>query len=633
VAFTASPIREGGRTVGTIIEVRDISPERAREAEMARLLEAERAARGDREQLLSALELERSRLEAVFAQTPSVLAIVRGPQHVLTMANQAYIALNGYRDVIGKPLLDAVPELQGQGFDKLLDAVVETGVPYVGREIPIWLSTSAGAPPEERFFDFVYLPLVEPDEQGTPVRVGVIAHGNDITEQVVARREVERARAEAEAAREVAESAREAAEAAARAKAEFLATMSHEIRTPINAIVGYTQLLELGLPDRVTPSQRQQLGRIAASAQHLLGLVNDVLDVAKVDAAEMRVAQDPAIAQVAIAEALALVRPLAAERSIRLTLPEEQGPISYVGDAARVRQILVNLLSNAVKFTLAGGSVTIRTGFVDQVPPQVHSDTLGPWVYISVADSGVGIAPDQQADIFDPFVQVVSGHTRTAGGTGLGLTISRRLARLMKGDLTVESEPGVGSTFTLWLPAAASDSIPDGQVGVEGDRPSGPWRVHGLADIGRALREQTDAILEGLVARLRVDPEVPHAAHMPQAQLEDHALTLISDLAQSLVIVDDAGDEAAGLMADGSAIQRTIAELHGARRRAQGWSEHALSREYDVLRETIENAVRGRIGAMGGEVTEGIHVLGRLQDRVKALAVVAYQHAGSHTKP
>ena len=107
--------------------------------------EAGEAAR-ERERLLAELEVERSRLAAVFAQTPSVLAIVRGPNHVLELANDAYIALNGHRDVLGKPLLDAVPELRGQGFDRLLDAVVETGEPYVGREVPIWLSTSPGAP-------------------------------------------------------------------------------------------------------------------------------------------------------------------------------------------------------------------------------------------------------------------------------------------------------------------------------------------------------------------------------------------------------------------------------------------------------------------------------------------------------
>jgi hypothetical protein len=201
----------------------------------------------------------------------------------------------------------------------------------------------------------------------------------------------------------------------------------------------------------------------------------------------------------------------------------------------------------------------------------------------------------------------------------------------MKGDLTVDSAVGVGSTFTLWLPAAGlGASVSEVHDGPDGDRRA-PWRVHGLAEIGHALREQTDAILAAFVARVRVDPEVPEAARMSQAQLEDHALTLISDLAQSLVIVDDAGDAAAGMLADGSAIQRAIAEAHGARRRAQGWSEGALSREYDVLRETVENAVRGGIGAMGGEVAEGIQVLGRLQERVKALALLAYQHASAHT--
>ncbi|MGZ8376126.1 MAG: ATP-binding protein [Gemmatirosa sp.] len=145
-----------------------------------------------------ALEVERARLATVFAQTPSVLAIVRGPDHVLELANDAYLQLNGNRDLIGRPLLDAVPELRGQGFEQLLDGVRATGVPFVGREVPIWLSGVPGTPPEERFFDFVYLPLVEPDGTSDGARVGVIAHGSDITEQVRARREVESARERAD---------------------------------------------------------------------------------------------------------------------------------------------------------------------------------------------------------------------------------------------------------------------------------------------------------------------------------------------------------------------------------------------------------------------------------------------------
>ena len=166
---------------GTIPAVLNISPETT-----AQVL-AERA-----------LEVERSRLAAIFSQTPSLLAIVRGPEHVLELANDAYLQLNGHRDVIGKPLLDAVPELRGQGFDRLLDEVRTTGVPFVGREVPIWLAPAPGAPLEERFFDFVYLPLVEADGTAEGARVGVIAHGSDITEQVRARREVELARQRAD---------------------------------------------------------------------------------------------------------------------------------------------------------------------------------------------------------------------------------------------------------------------------------------------------------------------------------------------------------------------------------------------------------------------------------------------------
>jgi signal transduction histidine kinase/PAS domain-containing protein len=203
VATTGEPVRfdAPAEALGrhyNVYAFRTGAPEERKVAVLFTDVGAAKAAERERERLLVALEVERSRLAAVFAQTPSLLAIVRGPEHVLELANAAYLALNGDRDLLGKPLLDAVPELRGQGFDRLLDEVVATGEPFVGREVPIRLATAPGAPPEERFFDFVYLPLVESDATGAPARVGVIAHGNDITEQVRARREVERARERAD---------------------------------------------------------------------------------------------------------------------------------------------------------------------------------------------------------------------------------------------------------------------------------------------------------------------------------------------------------------------------------------------------------------------------------------------------
>jgi signal transduction histidine kinase len=249
--------------------------------------------------------------------------------------------------------------------------------------------------------------------------------------------------------------ARAKAEMAARAKSQFLATMSHEIRTPLNAIIGYTELLGLNIAGPLTEQQQQYLARIEASSQHLLGLISDALDFSKIEAGQMTVESARARAKDALAAALVLVTPQAAARDLLLTTRCTCAPGAlYVGDEERVKQILVNLLSNAIKFTEPGGCVTVTCGTRSRVDRDVPLMGDGPWVYVSVEDTGIGIARNQLKRIFEPFVQADMSLTRTRHGTGLGLPISRRLARLMGGAITVRSRLGAGSTFTLWLPAA-----------------------------------------------------------------------------------------------------------------------------------------------------------------------------------
>lgn len=273
-----------------------------------------------------------------------------------------------------------------------------------------------------------------------------------VNDELVARsEEAERARADAELARAEADEAN-------RAKSFFLANMSHELRTPINAVIGYTQLLNMGLTGPVTPEQQAQLGRIRASSAHLLSLIDDILDLAKVEAGHMTVehAREP-VADV-VAEAVALVRLQAEAGDLTLESQCRDSRVMYVGDRDRVRQILVNLLSNAVKFTGAGGRVTIRCGTTATPEPRAQLAGSGPWTYLSVEDTGIGIAAGQLPRIFQPFIQAEEGHTRTKGGTGLGLTISRQLARLMGGDLTVTSSEGSGSCFVVWLPTVTPET-------------------------------------------------------------------------------------------------------------------------------------------------------------------------------
>ena len=443
--------------------------------------------------------------------------------------------------------------------------------------------------------------------------------------------EVEKRQAIAERERLLgeAERARVEADAANRAKSEFLATMSHEIRTPINAMVGYTQLLELGLAGPITDAQREFLERLRTSSEHLLALVNDVLDLARIDADRMPVARERATTGQAITAALALTLPLAEERGVRITFvsPNEDGH-AYIGDEHRVRQVLVNLLSNAAKFTPTGGDVTITCDVVADAPEGARLVGDGPWTFIRVEDSGVGIAPENQAAVFEPFRQVESGRTRRVGGTGLGLAISRRLARLMGGDLVLErSVPGEGSAFVLWLPSPREES---------GEAESPPariartrasdYRVHGLAEIGALLRERAGEVLEVVGARLRNDDSFPHVSELRRSELEDHQLSFLADLAQSLVAIEETGGLESDLLRDGSTIQRVIAELHGRTRHRQGWGEEHVAKEYAIIEEEIEALILRRVPKGTGDVSTALAVIRRLLARASDAGRRALRH-------
>ncbi|HEX6629373.1 MAG TPA: HAMP domain-containing sensor histidine kinase [Gemmatimonadaceae bacterium] len=265
------------------------------------------------------------------------------------------------------------------------------------------------------------------------------------------------ARAHAEWALKEAEEARADAERANNTKTDFLAVMSHELRTPLTAIMGYEELLSDGITGPVTELQRQQLGRINASARHLLGLIDEILTFARVDIGRERVRWESMSVNHTLGDAAALVEPMAAAKDIRFIVELLEEDQAIQTDGTKLRQMLVNMLSNGIKFTDKG---EVRVSCL------VDSAMLE----VKIADTGVGIPAENIENVFEPFWQAEQTATRKTGGTGLGLSVTRKLARLLGGDVTVASRPGAGTTFLLRLPMKA----PPGETVRRRDTPTTP---------------------------------------------------------------------------------------------------------------------------------------------------------------
>ena len=274
---------------------------------------------------------------------------------------------------------------------------------------------------------------IQAEKQGKTQALAALEAYRDHLEEIVADR-----------TREL-EQAKEAAESADRLKSAFLATMSHELRTPLNSIIGFSGILEQELAGPLNDEQKKQLGMVSASSEHLLALINDVLDLSKIEAGQLRIAIEPFELRPLLDKVVRTVKPLMNRKHLALELDVDPGVVRVVADSRRVEQVLLNLLSNAVKFT--------EQGYV-----KIACRAEGDLVKISVTDTGIGIRPEDLEKLFRPFTQLETGLTRQYEGTGLGLSISKRLVTMMGGTTRVESVWGKGSTFSFTLPAEREKS-------------------------------------------------------------------------------------------------------------------------------------------------------------------------------
>jgi PAS domain S-box-containing protein len=462
-----------------------------------------KVAEEDRERLLQKVKGESERLSDAFRVSPAFMCVLRGPQHVFEYANERYFQLIGRSDIIGKAVAAALPEAAAQGYVAHLDRVYQTREPFIGRDMRISFQAPPNPSPADRFVDFVYQPIVEPDGNVT----GIFVHGIDITDN-------KRVMLDRERLLESERVARTEAERANRMKDDFLATVSHELRTPLGAILGWTQVLRD--TEVNTPGLTSGLDTIERNARAQAKIVEDLLDMSRIISGKVRLDVQPVDITKIIRAAIETVQAAADTKGVRLVAILDPLVGEVRGDPNRLQQVLWNLLSNAVKFTPKGGRIHVTLQRVNS-----HLE-------ISVNDSGDGIAPDFLPFVFDRFRQMDSSSTRRHGGLGLGLSIVKQLVELHGGSVHVAS-PGLGkgTAFTLSLPFVVLHPEPRTEE-----------RRHPRAAVSEGLPKPPDPDLKDLRV-LAVDDD-PDARGLLKRLLEDRgaAVATAGSVAEAVGLLD-----------------------------------------------------------------------------------------------
>lgn len=369
----------------------------------------------DRDALMRSTQDTAATLRTWFDHAPGFIALLRGPDLVFEMVNQAFYQLVGQRPLQGRPAFEALPELRGQGYEEILQRVYATGQPFVGRAMRLRLRLRPDAPPAERYVDQVFQPVAQAD--GT-IR-GIFAQGHDVTEQV---------------------RAVQALQEADRHKDEFLATLAHELRNPLAPI---RQAVQIARTRQLSAVQHAwALNIIERQSHHMALLLDDLLDVARISRGRLALRRERVSLASVVDAAVETARPLMDARRHRFTVVLPHDDVQVDADPLRLAQVLSNLLSNAAKYTDAGGAIELRAA------------REGDAAVIRVRDNGVGLSEASREQIFRMFSQVSPALARAESGLGIGLALSRGLVEMHGGTIEASS-PGLslGAEFVVRLPA------------------------------------------------------------------------------------------------------------------------------------------------------------------------------------